>query len=221
MNTKKAGGLSALYAGCAYIFGFAVLLLFLSPEHAEGWSREQHLAFLLDNNTLVHIWNSVIYTVFGIALIFLTLALDARIAPTQSIFKSTAKILGFIWAGLLIASGMIANVGMGKVATLVTSEPDMAIQLWQTLGVIQDGLGGGVEVIGGLWVFMLSIIALKTGIFPKIFNWFGLIVGTAGLITILPGLGQFGAIFGLGQIVWFLWLSGLFFKESPEAIGNG
>ncbi|NMH59250.1 hypothetical protein [Alteromonas ponticola] len=213
MNSRTTGGIAALYAGCAYIFGFAVLAFLLSPEQAAAWTKAQKLEFLIANQTLLSVWNSVIYTLFGIVLVFLTIALDARISQAQSIGRGAAKVLGFIWAGLLIASGMIANVGMQKVITLYPSEPEFAMSLWQTLGAIQDGLGGGVEVIGGLWVLMISVIALRSKALPNTLNYIGLLVGIAGCITIVPGLSEAGAVFGLGQILWFLWLSLVLFKH--------
>ncbi|MCW8107020.1 hypothetical protein OPS25_00700 [Alteromonas ponticola] len=214
MELKQTGGFAALYAGCAYIFGFSVLLLLLSPEQASEWSHAQRLEFLLENKTLLHIWNNVIYTVFGIVLIFLTLALDTRIPHTDIIRTKATKTLGFIWAALLIASGMIANVGMEKVSSLYASDPALAVTVWQMLGIIQDGLGGGVEVLGGLWVVLISVMALRTRTFSTALNIVGIIVGIAGCLTILPGLSDFGAIFGLGQILWFLCLSVAFFRDN-------
>jgi hypothetical protein len=36
-------------------------------------------------------------------------------------------------------------------------------------------------------------------------NYFGLVVGTAGIISAVPALGEIGGgIFGLTQIVWFV-----------------
>jgi hypothetical protein len=47
---------------------------------------------------------------------------------------------------------------------------------------------------------------LRAGQLPKALNWLGAMVGGAGLVTALPGLGELGAVFGLGLIVWFVWL---------------
>ena len=48
----------------------------------------------------------------------------------------------------------------------------------------------------------------KTGgacAFPQALNLLGIFVGLAGVSTIYP-LDIFTEIFGLGQIVWFLWI---------------
>ena len=46
--------------------------------------------------------------------------------------------------------------------------------------------------------------ALSHSRFSKVLSYFGLIVGAAGVITVIPTLGDSGAVFGLGSIAWFL-----------------
>jgi hypothetical protein len=48
-----------------------------------------------------------------------------------------------------------------------------------------------------------------------------LLVGTAGLITIIPSLGEIGGmVFGLTQIVWFAWLGIVMLRNHPTAVGE-
>ena len=80
-----------------------------------------------------------------------------------------------------------------------------------------DGIGGGVEVLGGLWMLLISWVALKTGKLSKALNYIGLVIGLAGIITVVPALGELGGmIFGLGQIVWFLWVGIIMLRNSPS-----
>ena len=82
-----------------------------------------------------------------------------------------------------------------------------AADAWRIIGTVQNGLGGGVEIVGGIWVFLVSAVSLRTGVLlPKSLNWLGLLVGVCGIITIAPALADFGAIFGLAQILWFIFL---------------
>jgi hypothetical protein len=37
-------------------------------------------------------------------------------------------------------------------------------------------------------------------------NILGLLVGAVGIVTIVPGLIDLAGLFGLGQVVWFVWL---------------
>ena len=48
---------------------------------------------------------------------------------------------------------------------------------------------------------------MRTGELSRILNYLGVVVGVAGIISIVPALGElFIYIFALGQIVWFIWL---------------
>jgi len=90
-----------------------------------------------------------------------------------------------------------------------------ALRAWEIIGSIQDGLGGGVEIVGGIWVFLISVYGLKETVFPKFLNYLGLIVDAAGILTIIPGLKELGLIFGLTQIIWFAWI-GIFFLRNKK-----
>jgi hypothetical protein len=74
-----------------------------------------------------------------------------------------------------------------------------------------------VEVVGGVWVLLLSAAALRNGGLPRTFSYFGLLVGAAGVITVIPMLGETGAmVFGLTQIVWFAWLGIALLRSKPQ-----
>ncbi|UHQ53646.1 DUF4386 family protein [Microbulbifer sp. YPW16] len=206
MNLQKMGGIAALVEALAYIVGFTVMLTLLSPDNAVEMVAADWLAFNIEHSAVLGAWNLFIYVVFGCFLVVLVNALHERLKRRAQAMMSTASVFGFIWAGLVIASGMVANIGLERVAGLHASEPGQALVIWQSIGVVQDALGGGVEVVGGLWVLLLSWAALKQGALPRPLNVIGLLVGLAGILTAIPGLGGLGALFGLGQIPWFIWL---------------
>jgi hypothetical protein len=43
------------------------------------------------------------------------------------------------------------------------------------------------------------------------------VIAVAGILSALPGLGDLGMIFGLVQIVWFVWLGICMLRPSPSA----
>lgn len=91
------------------------------------------------------------------------------------------------------------------VATLYAQNPEQAGSTWLALHFVKDGLGGGNEIVGGIWVLLLSLAALRSAQLPKFLNYLGLMVSTAGIMTMIPVFGELGgSIFGL--IVWFIWL---------------
>lgn len=79
------------------------------------------------------------------------------------------------------------------------------------------GLGGaGGEIMSGIWILLASWAALQAGEFPKALNYLGAAIGVVGLISVVPVLGELrGLIFGLGQIVWFVWLGIVMLRKSP------
>jgi hypothetical protein len=118
---------------------------------------------------------------------------------------------------LVIASGMIASVGLTAVEKIHENQPQEAASLWSTLGVGQNGLGGGVEVVGGVWVLLISLWSWRSGIMmPTWLNVIGLIVGSAGILTLVPSLSSLGAVFGLTQIVWFIGLGAVLLQIVPH-----
>ncbi|AKS40418.1 DUF4386 family protein [Wenzhouxiangella marina] len=210
---SRAGACAALTQAFCYLFGFALLVTVMDSGNVEGWSALQKLEYLLEREALFQLWNLVIYVVFGVALVILTAALHHRLAPTDPPLMSVATPFGYIWSGLVIASGMVASVGLSAVSEMQATDPDGAAQLWSTLGVIQSGLGGGVEIVGGLWVLLLSVSSLRRGQgFPVMLTWLGVLVGLAGLATIVPAWSALGAVFGMTQIVWFIWVGITLFR---------
>lgn len=214
MNNQKIGGITALLQALLYLIGFGVLFTLMSPIINEELSATDKLEFILSNKLTFQIWHLLIYVVFGVFLIPLAIAIQAHFKQTQMTTK-VATVLAFLWAGLVIASGMIINVGIEAIEQMFAQQPAAALASWETLKAVQDGLGGGVEVVGGLWVLLLSISGLKEKVFPKALNYLGLIVGLAGVLTIIPALKDLGALFGLSQIVWFAWLGVYLLKTKP------
>ena len=133
----------------------------------------------------------------------LTVALQERIKAKASALMQIATPFGLIWAGLVIASGMVASVGLEAVAKLHAHDAALAITAWTVIAAVQDGLGGGVELVGGVWLFLVSVASLQSKTFPKLLDYLGIAVGLAGILTIAPPLRDLGAVFGVGQIFWF------------------
>jgi hypothetical protein len=121
------------------------------------------------------------------------------------VLSQMASVFGIIWVALIIASGMIANVGLSAVIDLSVNNSEQAMTLWVVINTIVEGLGGGNEVVGGLWVLLLSVAGLKINELPKLLNCLGLFIGSIGIFTIYPAE-ILTEIFGLGQILWFSWL---------------
>ena len=214
-DLQKLGGIAALIEAALYITGFALFLTVLDPSGYDG--HVQKVAFLADNQVASYIANLLIYVVFGVVLVVLVLALHARLKNSSPAIMQTATAFGLIWAGLVIASGMIANIGNSTVVALFSENQDQAVSLWLAIITVQEALGGGNEIVGGLWVLLLSWAALSAGKLPKVLNYIGVLVGLAGILTVVPAFDVLMDVFGLGQIVWFAWLGIVMLRENPSA----
>ena len=203
---QKAGGIAALVEALTYIVGFVVMATLLNPGNVEGWSSAQKLGFVLERKTIFQIWTTFIYVIFGVVLVVFTVALHDRLKTASEVLMNFATPFGFIWAGLVIASGMVASVGLETVATLYSKDSPQAVTAWTAIAAIQDGLGGGVEIVGGLWVLLVSAASFHSSALPRPVAYLGFVVGAAGVLTVVPSLGELGAAFGLGQILWFAWI---------------
>ncbi|EAQ67109.1 hypothetical protein MED121_14319 [Marinomonas sp. MED121] len=209
---QKAAGVSSLLQALIYISAFIYFGVFWQyPVTADTVSK---LAYLVDNQLMLSVVYLVMYVLFGVLLAILVIALHHRLKEKMPLISQLSAVFGVVWVGLVIASGMLINIGLASV--VATSEPESAMTLWRTIKIIVEGIGGGNEVVGGLWVLLLSVAALKSDQLSKLTNYLGLLVGSAGLLTLYPAE-VFTEIFGLSQIIWFIVLGvNLLFTKSDE-----
>jgi hypothetical protein len=217
-NLQKMGGIAALYAGAAYVVGIVGFLFVVDVSSVID--PVQQVALMVDNQAFLHIMHLIVYQVWAIFLVVLTLALYERLKAGSPGIMQTATAIGVIWATLVIASGMIYNIGMDTVVNLYSNDPAQAGTIWLTIDTVFTGIGGGNEIVGGIWIMLLSWAALRVGELPKALNYLGMVVGVAGTLSALPGLSEVGLIFGLGQIVWFIWLGIAMLRSNKSAAAS-
>ena len=211
-DQQKAGGVSALIAAATWVFGMALLFTALAP-FATG---DVDPGFLADNQAIIYAWNVTIYLVFGVFLVVLLLALHERLKAGSPAMVQTATAFGLIWAAVVFASGMVFNIGMETVIDLHGKDPAQAESVWLAVNSVSIGLGGGNEIVGALWILLLSWEALQAGGLPRALNYLGVVISVAGLLTLVPALEIMGVIFGLGSIVWFVWVGIVMLRGSPS-----
>ncbi len=214
-GVQRIGGAAALIEAIAYIIGFGLFGFVLDSSGYVGPSRQ--VPFLIDNQATLTLSILMIYIVFGIALVILSIALHQRTQLAAPMLAHVATAFGLIWAGMVIASGMIFNIGMEAVIALQPADPAQAATVWEAVGAVHEGIGGGIELVGGLWVLLISRAAMLAGNLPKALNIIGILVGIAGVLTVIPGLDVLTDVFGLSQIVWFVWLGIVMLRTTTAA----
>jgi Domain of unknown function (DUF4386) len=212
---QKSGGIAALYMAAAHLIGIVIFLVIL--DYLSITDSAQKVALNVEKQTVVFSTNLLMYVLFGFALIVLSLALYDRLKSGAPALMQVATAIGIIWAGSLIASGMVANAGLATIVPLYAKDPAQAALTWQGIEAMANGLGNANgEILGGIWTLLVSIAALRTDRLPKGLNILGLLVGIVGIITIIPALNAFTGVFGLGQIIWFVWLGIVLLRNSPS-----
>lgn len=203
---QKVGGIAALVAAATFLFGIALFVTVLADYTTGDPTPEESVTFLVDHQAALYIWNVVIFIVFGIALVPVVIAVRERLRSASPVLAQISAAFGLIWAGLVLAAGMVSNIAIGTVADLHDTRPGDAEAVWSSLDAVQNGLGGGNEIAGGVWVVLVSWAALTSDALPRALNYLGLAAGVAGLVTVIPSLEAVGAVFGIGLIVWFVWI---------------
>ena len=216
VRQQKVGGFAALYLAAAYVAAMPYFLVFVKYQSAVDPAEK--VALLVSNHDSMRAMYLVTYIIFGIVLAVLALALYARLKDGTPTLAQAATAVGLIWAFVLVASGMIFNAGMGAVVGLHGANPAQAVSAWQAIEPVAQGLGGsGGELLGGLWVLLVSVAALRTGALPKALNWLGVAIGAAGVLSVVPVLSDLAFVFGLLQIVWFVWLGIVMLRTTARA----
>jgi hypothetical protein len=159
------------------------------------------------------------YVVFGAAVGVLALTLWERLrsdAPTTVRF---ATAVGLMWAVALVSSGLIFTYGMTTINDLASTDHASAVATWRAVEPVALALGGaGGELLGGLWVLLISAVVVRGDRLPRRLGWLGLLIGVVGIASVVPPLNDATVAFGLLQIAWFAWLGGVLLATRPTAL---
>ena len=205
MGWRKPGGLAALYLAAALLLAMPFFLVVV--KYPSVVDPAEKVSLLVSHQGSMHAMYLITYVVFGIVLAVLALALHQRLKSAGPIVMQVATAVGLMWAFVLVASGMVFNAGMAAVADAYPADPGQAASMWQAIEPIAQGLGGaGGEILGGLWVLLVSFAGLRTSGLPRPLAWLGVAVGLVGILSLIPALGDAAIAFGLLQIGWLLWL---------------
>ncbi|MBT3888133.1 MAG: hypothetical protein HOF66_02485, partial [Nitrosomonadaceae bacterium] len=158
-NLQKLAGFSAISEGLIYIVAFVYFGAFWS--YPVDGSPTEKMTYLADNQLLFSIIYFLMYVVFGVLLAVLVIGLHERLKHTNNPVVTLGSLFGVIWVGLVITSGMISNIGLDYAIGLMDANPEKALDIWIIVSVITESIGGGNELVGGLWVLLISVVAIQ------------------------------------------------------------
>jgi hypothetical protein len=213
-DARASGGVAALYLAAAYVAGIAYFLVGIDyPSVVDPLDKIALFARHLRGLQLTYL---AIYVVFGFVLMVLAWSLHGRLRAAAPATMRLATGVALVWAGLLVAGGMVTNVGMETVVALHAADPSQAVTVWLTIETVTAGMtGGNGEVLGGLWTLLVSIAAWRGRSLPVTLIVVGMVAGVAGLASALPGLTPLVAAFGVTQLVWFVGLGAVLLRREP------
>ncbi|MDM7860718.1 hypothetical protein QTP81_08925 [Alteromonas sp. ASW11-36] len=213
-NPQRVGAISAIGMALCYITLFVIFGAILEfPQQAD---ISEKLVYIKSQRLTIDTAYAIGYLIFGTLLLFTVQAVHNRLGDSYSLILNTASIFGLIWVVLMMCAGMITLVGLNTTLNLLETSPKAAEHLFYTYTTIANALGGGIEIVGGLWVLLLSIRGLYIQRLSKGLHVFGCIVGSIGIMTLLQSAPLLKDAFGLTQIVWFTWLGFALYPEASD-----
>ncbi|MFK7861549.1 MAG: hypothetical protein AB8B64_22225 [Granulosicoccus sp.] len=212
MNSLRiAGAASALLMASIYLLGFAIFFSVLDPGRT--LTRDESIQFLSENRLIVLPTIFVLYVLAGFNLLILVQSLAGEVKDRVPWLSQTALIIGSIWCVMVIVAGFVYLSGMQAVFSLYPENAAQASTLALMIDTLFESLGGGNELIGGVWTVLISCLLLNATQNYRILHFFGIAVGIAGVVSIVPMLAEAVTIFGLGQIFWFIGLGVRFLRN--------
>ncbi len=203
-HLRRAAGFAALYVAAAYLAAIPYFVFLV--DYPSATTPEDKVTLFVTHHTSKYLMHLVSFELVALALIVVTLGVHQHLLEHAPATSQVALVVGLIRAGLLLASVMVFDHGMAVVVVQQASDPQQAAATWQVIEPVAEALGGtGGDVLGGMWFLLVSWVALRSTVFPRMLNWLGLGIGAAALLSAVPGLSALEAVVGLLQIVWFLW----------------
>lgn len=211
---QKAGGVAALYLALALLGAMPYFLLVV--DYPSATTAADKVALVVAHYASMYPVYLATYVLFGMAVAVLALALYDRLEAEAPFTVRLATTIGLMWSFALVTSGMVFTYGMTTIIDLHGTDVAQAVHTWQAIEPVALALGGaGGELLGGLWVLLLSFVALRTSAWPKAVGWLGVVIGVVGLASVVPPLQNAAIAFGLLQIAWFLSVGLILVKARP------
>jgi hypothetical protein len=214
---QKLGAIAALICAATYIFAMALAASLLTPMFDNALPYNQFIEFYLRHQSLVFVWHFAMYLVNGTFLALLTLALYQHLKTNAPALSLVSACFGLLWTGLVFASGFISLYGWDVIGKLAATSPSEAATLRLVVYNISTGIDTSDRFLGCLWVLLASCAALRTKQLSRPLNYFGLVIGGAGILSsCAPGLTALGYAFGVGVIVWWIWLGIVLLRDTQK-----
>jgi hypothetical protein len=222
-DLQKRGGVAALLAAATNLVGAAVFMGLLKPKGlgAENPDPDRVVALLAENEPAMRAWYFVIFFLFALCMIAVTLALYERMKAASIVLAQAVAAIGLIYTGLVIVIGALSISDLDRVVRIFHGNPGLAATTWTALDSVETGLGagGGETILSGVWFVALSWAAVRTRVLPRALSYLGLVTGLAGILAVLAWTGLTN-VYAVGLLVWWVWLGVTMLRTTSVATSD-
>lgn len=167
MSLLKWGGLAAITEAFTYIFGFILFFVVLDSSGFE--TPKLYLEFVIQNRDTFFLGYLVSGIVFSFVLIILVQAIFQRFKQSSPEFMKFTAVVGYLWAFIVLASSFVFLTSLEVLAKYYALDAEQALTINRAVNVVVDALGGGIELVGAVWVLAISYVGLKSKIYSPFF----------------------------------------------------
>ena len=114
---QKVGGIAALIGASTNLLAIVMFITLASRGYGSA-DPGQAVAFFADNQALMRVLYLIQYLVFGVSLIFLSMALYERLKAGSPVLAQAVTTFGLIWAILVIVIGTLSIKDLSTVGLL-------------------------------------------------------------------------------------------------------
>lgn len=227
------GAICAIASGAVFLVPLVFYFYLLPRAGSSATHAQDPLSFLpwmaVHGSVRVALWWTVCLA-FLMVLLGVPFVLRRKLenlSPTASRLAELAGILGaftIILASLLLAAGELPLAQAYIEASEEVRPAIIAMYEWQRLAtaLLFDVLG---FFLLGVWIFVSSVVGLRSGGLPKGIGWFGVIAGlltfsvATGYVTKIEWLGEtgLGALAFLAVPAWLIWLGVILWKTGESS----
>ena len=210
---KRLAGTAFIGMALCYITLFIIYGAVLStPANA---NTAEKIAYLIENKNLYNFTYVLGYVLFACLLCFCVYVIGQLSHKASKAMVAMMSLFGYFWVVVLLCTGMIGISSHELLAANSLRNPEAAEVIYYAGTLLTESLGGGIEFIGGVWLFLLGAISWRHGLLSKTLSVFTLVKGAIGIATLFSAELVLRYLFGLSGIVWFIWM-GIVMVKKPS-----